>query len=81
MARGWESKSVEAQQMEASAETPASPRQQLSPAEAASARHKAVLALSRKHVAKQLEIATNPRQRNMLEAALADLDRQIRESK
>jgi hypothetical protein len=80
MARGWESKSVEAQQMEASAEKPASLRKQLSPEEAASARRKAVLVLSRKHVAKQLEIATNPRQRNMLETALADLDRQIRES-
>jgi hypothetical protein len=80
MARGWESKSVEAQQMEASAEKPASHRKQLSPEEAASARRMAVLALSRKQVVKQLEIVTNPQQRNMLEAALVDLDRQIRES-
>lgn len=81
MARGWESKSVEDQQMEASERRQASPRKQLTLEEAARARHQAVLVLSRKRVAAQLATASNPQQRSMLEAALADLDTQIEGSK
>ena len=77
MARGWESKSVEAQQMEASEQKPDARRKVLSPEQAAQARQKAVLSLSRKQVVAQLASSTNPKQRSMLEAALADLDRQL----
>ena len=80
MARGWESKSVEAQQAEASERSSQSHRKQLSPEEIALARRQALLQLSRKQVIRQLEAASNPKQRSMLEAALADLERQINAS-
>lgn len=76
MARGWESKSVEQQQEEAAtAKTRGAP---LSAEEAAAKnRHKGLL-LSRQRVRQQLERISNPRHRQMLEAALADLDAQLK---
>jgi hypothetical protein len=80
MARGWESKSVEEQQAEAATRTiPASKR--LSPQEAARARQLEGLRLSRQRVLQQLQNAHDPRLRQMLEHALADLDRQIQTSR
>jgi hypothetical protein len=35
------------------------------------------LGLSRKRILQQMEVATNPRHRQMLEAALAELERQL----
>ena len=78
MARGWESKSVEAQQSEA-ADKPASSRVRLSPKQAATAREKQSLDLSRKRVLQQLAAAGNPKLRQMLEEALADLDRRLQQ--
>jgi len=76
VARGWESKSVEEQQAQAAtASDQARPR--LTPAQLASQRHAEGLALSRKRLRQQLEAAQNPRHRQMLEAALAELDAQI----
>jgi hypothetical protein len=76
MARGWESKSVEAQQAEASEEKQRSgPR--MSPEQAARQRQVEGLGLSRQRVLQQAEAARDPRHRQMLEKALADLDRQI----
>ena len=76
MARGWESKSVEQQQAEAvSARSPAMPP--LTPAQIASQRRRQGLMLSRQHVLQQLEAAHNPRHREILESALADLDAQV----
>lgn len=77
MARGWESKSIELQQADAERHIPRQTRP-LTPQEAALARQRDLLVLSRKRVTDQLQSATNPNQRNMLEAALKDLDRQIR---
>ena len=79
MARGWESKSVEAQQAEAS-EKPAEFRQPMSAAEAARWREKENLRLSRQRVLHQLEASQNPRHRKLLEEALADLDEKLKKA-
>lgn len=73
MARGWESKSVEAQQSEAAQE--AAPRKPLLSAEdRAKLKKQEGLLLQRRRVAEQLESASNASYRKMLEHALADLD-------
>lgn len=77
MARGWESKSVEEQQSEAAA-SKSEIRARLTPAEAEQARKTELLLLSRKQVLHQLETATNPLQRKMLESALEDLDQRLK---
>jgi hypothetical protein len=77
MARGWESKSVEAQQQEAASPSNGGGRAPLTPAQAEVRRKRDALVLSRKNVERQLSLATNPRHRQMLEAALADLDGKI----
>jgi hypothetical protein len=76
MARGWESKSVEQQQELASSDDRRK-KVQLSPAQIAEQQRKNALELSRQRILQQLEVASNPRHRQMLEAALADLDAQI----
>lgn len=76
VARGWESKSVEAQQAEARSQ-PAELRQKMSPEEAQLSRAKENLRLGRERVFKQLEECTNPHYRQVLENALADLDRKL----
>jgi hypothetical protein len=74
MARGWESKSVEAQQAEAS-ERQTRPRpKKMSPEEADRWREKEGLRLSRQRILQQLESIENPRHRKVLEDALADLN-------
>ena len=75
MARGWESKSVEQQQEEASSNAAKGPR--LTPKEIAEQQQRRGLELSRNRIAQQLEAATNPRHRQMLEAALKELDAQL----
>jgi hypothetical protein len=76
MARGWESKSVEAQQAEAS-EKSAKPRPPMSAEEAARWREKETLRLSRQTVLRQMEASTSPRHRKLLEVSLADLDEKL----
>jgi hypothetical protein len=76
VARGWESKSVEEQQSQAvSSPGPAKPP--LTPAQIARQRQRQGLLLSRQHVLQQFEAAHNPRHREILQNALADLDRQL----
>ncbi len=77
MARGWESKSVEAQQAEAS-EKSAKGREKLSPEAAALARERDVLVLSRKRVLQQMEAVRDSRHQQVLKEALADLDMRLR---
>ena len=72
MARGWESKSVEEQQ--AAAFVAVEARSRLNPEQVAIKQQREALALSRKHVQQQLQAAHNPRHRQMLERALAELD-------
>lgn len=76
MARGWESKSVESQQADAS-ETNTPHKRALTPAEMGRLHQREGLMLSRKHIMDQLATAANPRHKQMLESALADLDSKI----
>lgn len=78
MARGWESKSVEAQQDEAAEKsTPGKPR--LSQEQAARLRAQESLRLSLKSVVDQLEHSPKHRRREMLERAQAELIRKLGE--
>ena len=77
MARGWESKSVEAQQAEAS-EGNRPPRAKMTVQQAALKRQIDGLLLSRQRVRQQLAAAQDPRLRPMLEAALDDLEHRLR---
>jgi hypothetical protein len=78
MARGWESKSVEAQQEEAAAR-PASAKPRLTLQEAARLREQNSLRLALRNIVERLERSQNSRQRQMLEQAKADLERKIEE--
>ncbi|PYX48619.1 MAG: hypothetical protein DMG79_11400 [Acidobacteria bacterium] len=77
MARGWESKSVEAQQAEASDKS-APLREPMTVEEASRWREKENLRLARQRVLQQLEASPNPRHRKLLEEALADLDQKLK---
>lgn len=77
VARGWESKSVEAQQAEAS-EKSAKPRKVMSAGEAVRWREMESLRLSRQTVLQQLESSQNPRHRKLLEDSLAALDEKLK---
>ena len=77
VARGWESKSVEEQQAEATSKSE-KPRAKLSPEEAARHREHESLRLSRQRVLQQIQAAQNPRHRQLLQEALADLDEKLK---
>lgn len=72
MARGWESKSVEAQQDEAAA-TSTSEKPHLTQEEANRLRERETLRLALQSVVEQLARSLEPRRRAMLEQALGDL--------
>jgi len=76
MARGWESKSVE-QQQEEMAEQRKTLRAPIPAIEQERNRKREGLILSRKHLAHQLQAATNSRHREMLEKSIAELDKQL----
>ena len=76
MARGWESKSVEAQQEEALARK-ADSGQPPSPEEIQRRQQKETLRLARARVLHQMEASQDTRYKEMLQKSLADLDRQI----
>jgi hypothetical protein len=77
MARGWESKSVEAQQADAANQQKIS-KPQMTSEQAARVRRLEGVRLSRKHILQQLEATHNQRHREMLTSALTELDKQIR---
>ncbi len=76
MARGWESKSVEAQQADREQERPA--EEPMSPEETARQTQRRALALNRARAIAELAAARSPAHRAMLEAALRALDDQLR---
>jgi len=76
VARGWESKSVEAQQADAQEKT-VRPRIPLSAEEAARQRATENLRLARRQVQQQLETSGDPRHRKQLQAALAELEKKL----
>ncbi len=78
MARGWESKSVEAQQDEAAARS-TSEKPRLTREAADRLRELENLRLSLRRVLQQLEQSRNPHHRSMLERARADLESKMRE--
>ncbi len=76
MARGWESKSIEAQQAEASEDKQAT-KPRLTAEESARRRQLDGLLLSQSRVLQQLKAAHDPRHQEMLQHALADLNQKI----
>ena len=77
MARGWESKAIEAQQdaaEDAGRRTPTAPAD---PAEAARSAERATWALARTRALADLQLACAPAHRAMLEQAIAELDRRL----
>jgi hypothetical protein len=77
VARGWESKSVEEQQAAAN-DTSAKPKPRLTSEQKVAECRKEGLRLSRSRIIQQIDAATNPRYREILTQALANLDDQIR---
>ena len=77
MARGWESKSVEAQQDAATADRPAGPP--ISAEEATRRAQRTTLMLARSRAMADLQNACAAPHRAMLEQAIADLDERIRQ--
>ena len=77
MARGWESKSVEAQQDEASRERAAKPS--LTEAQRIARDRRRTLELTRARAAGDLDRATIPHHRQMLQQAIDAIDRQLAE--
>ena len=78
MAKGWESKSVEDQIQNTDNEpNHDNRRKQLTPDQMEAHRRREVLLLSRARVEKDLNASQNPRYRDQLTRALADLDVQL----
>ena len=77
MARGWESKSVEAQIDAAEVRKNAVLHNSPAPEQLESIRKKENILLSRTRVVRELNTAQNPRYRLVLKKALADLDAQL----
>ncbi len=79
MARGWESKSVEAQIEESSSTNFQNPENTVSPEELQTVYKKKDLFLSRKRIVQQLESSSNERYSELLRRTLAGLDAEIAE--
>ena len=79
MARGWESKSVEAQQEESARETETRDAHPLTPEERAKRERLASLELSRSRTLDQLERSTSAAHRAMLKRTLLALEREVAE--
>jgi hypothetical protein len=77
MARGWESKAVEGQVQDFQERESDGKKRPLTPAQQESRRRAEVLLLSRARVEKDLQASRDPRYRELLNRALADLDSQI----
>jgi hypothetical protein len=77
MAKGWESKAVEAQVEESNTKTSGKTKPQLTPAQIENRRRKQVLLLARTRVQRDLEVSQHQRHTEQLNRALADLDAQL----
>ena len=77
MARGWESKSVEAQ-IDAAENRPSAPLSKTPPPEELELiRKRETILLSRTRVVRELQSAQNPRYKAVLSKALAELEAQL----
>ena len=79
MARGWESKDVEAQIESAKTGQASAGRERLTAEQVEKLRAKSALLLSRKRVLEDLRKARHPRHQQTLRAALAHLDEKLAE--
>jgi hypothetical protein len=79
MARGWESKAVEAQIEISEREPVNASRGKLSPEQVGLHRRREGLRLSRSHVLQDMERARSPRHRAILEELLRHLERELAE--
>jgi hypothetical protein len=77
MAKGWESKAVESQVQEFEERDRGNGKRQLSAADLELQRRREVLLLSRTRVQNELKQSENPRYREQLTRALADIDAQL----
>ncbi|HXX19344.1 MAG TPA: hypothetical protein VEJ46_08070 [Candidatus Acidoferrum sp.] len=77
MARGWESKSVEGQLQDSQSKSSGTQKRQVAPSEMETRRRREVLLLSRVRVQQDLETSQNPRYRDQLSRALADIESQL----
>lgn len=77
MARGWESKSVEAQIESAAGKQKTTPAPELTADQIQRLRDKESLELSRTRVRRELAASTNPRYQVILRKALADLEAKL----
>ncbi len=75
MARGWESKSVESQQ--ADRESTGTAKGAATPEESVRLARRRTLELSRARALADLQVACRPAHRQMLEAAIADIEKQL----
>ncbi len=76
MARGWESKSVEAQMEEEAVSSATKPRR-LSPQQVEAKQKRETLMLTKKKLEADLKRSSNPRHQEMLRQAIAEIDRQL----
>ena len=76
MARGWDSKAVEAQR-DAAAPTPATRAAAVGPEQVERVRERATLMLARTRALSALQHACAPAHRAMLESTIADLDARL----
>jgi hypothetical protein len=81
MARGWESKAVEGQVQEFESKENRAHKRQLTQTQVEIRRRREILLLSRARVERQLQAIQDPRYREQLNSALADLDAQLSELK
>jgi hypothetical protein len=77
MARGWESKSVEAQIEESRSSRPTAAKRALQAKQTQNLMKKSDLLLSRSRVLQQLENSSNERFNELMQRTLSDLDKQI----
>jgi hypothetical protein len=77
MAKGWESKAVEAQVEESKTKTPGKTKPQLTSQQIENRRRKQVLLLARTRVQRDLEVSQHQRHTDQLNRALADLEAQL----
>jgi hypothetical protein len=77
MARGWESKSVESQMESSQSKQEETARKRLTAEAAAALRKKETLLLARAHLQQQVQASRHPRHQEMLQNALAELERQL----
>jgi hypothetical protein len=79
MARGWESKDIEAQMEATGLAKEKAEKKDKAEVDLARSQQRKDLELSRTRITNELQSATNPNHRKSLEAALAHLDKKISE--